>query len=108
MYINANQARDKKTKKSTLEYITLLNKTVIFQSSKYQIFVTQSLCKTEYIAAFEVIKKAVWINCFLEKLYQTRIYLIPLYCNNQEAITLVKNHKNYQQKKYIDMRYYYI
>lgn len=95
IYADADWAEDKKTKKLISEYVTLLNRTAISWYSKYQTFVAQSSCKAEYIAAFEAVKKAIWIGRFLEKLHQIYKYPILLYCNNQEAIALTKNPKNY-------------
>ena len=108
MYADADWAGDKETRKSTSGYVALLNGTAISWSSKRQTSVAQSSCEAEYIAASEAVKEAVWIGRFLEELHQTRIYPIPLYCDNQGAIALAKNPENHQRTKHIDVRYHYI
>ena len=108
MYTDADWTGDKETRRSTSGYVALLNGTAISWASKRQTSVAQSSCEAEYIAASEAVKEAVWIGRFLEELHQTRIYPIPLYCDNQGAIALAKNPENHQRTKHIDVRYHYI
>lgn len=70
--------------------------------------ILKSLCKADYIIVFDVMKKTLWIACFIKELYQTWIYQISIYCNNQSTIVLFENLQNYQQTKHIDMGYHYI
>ena len=108
MYTDADWAGNKETKRSTTEYVALLNGTAISWASKHQTSVAESSCEAEYISASEAIKEAVWIGRFLEELHQTRIYPIPLYYDNESAIALAKNPENYEQTKHIDVCYHYI
>ena len=108
IYTDTDWAGDKETRRSITGYVVFLNGTAISWASKRQTSVAQSSCEAEYIAASEAVKEAVWIGRFLEELHQTRIYPIPLYCDNQGAIALAKNPENHQRTKHIDVRYHYI
>ena len=79
IYIDADWAGNKKTRKSTTGYIALLNGTAISSTSKRQISFAQSSCEAEYIAGLEAVKEVVWISRFLEKFHQTQIYPISFY-----------------------------
>lgn len=64
--------------------------------------------EAEYITISEATKEDVWIGRLLEKLCQSKIYPILLYCSNQESIALMKNPKKHQHTKHIDAWYHYI
>lgn len=68
------------------------------------------LIKATFIAATKAIKEVVWIVYFpkLLKILYNIYFLVQLYCNNQGAISLSNNSKNYKRTKYIDIYYYYI
>ena len=108
MYADADWAGNKETRRSTTGYVALLTGIAISWVSKHQISVAQFSCEAEYIATLEAVKEAVWIGPFLEEFHQTRIYPIPLYCDNKGAIALAKNPENHQRTKHIDVRYHYI
>ncbi len=105
MYTDVDWAGDKETRRSTSGYMALLNGSVVLWSCKRQTTVVQSSYEAEYIAASKATQEAVWIGCFLKKLHQVHIHLIPLYCDNQGLIALAKNLENYQRTKPINVRY---
>lgn len=58
----------------------------------------------------EATKVAIWFALFCEKLkISCDVYLfVQLFYNNQRAISLSKNLKDYKYTKYIDICYHYI
>ena len=71
IYIDADSTRNKETKRSSTIYVVLFNSTAISWAFKRQTSIEKSLYEAKYIVALEVVKEAVLINRFLEKLHQT-------------------------------------
>lgn len=70
IYIDIDQAENIETKNSVSKYLVFFNRTIISWSLKYKTTIVKSLYKMKYITALKIVKKAIQISCFLEKLYQ--------------------------------------
>ncbi|GJR01453.1 retrotransposon protein, putative, ty1-copia subclass [Tanacetum coccineum] len=78
--------------KSQTRYVFVLNRgDVDWKSTKQSIFVTSST-ETEYIAAYDASKKAIWIRKFIFRLGIVPIIEEPIsmYCDNTGAIAITK------------------
>ena len=69
-----------------------------------------STTESEYIAASEAAKEAVWIKKFITKLTVVPriVYPILLYCDNNRAIAQAKEPRSHQRSKYVLRRYHLI
>jgi hypothetical protein len=64
--------------------------------------------ESEYIAAAEVIKEAIWIRSFVEDTGLLKQACIPLFIDNNAALRLSRNPENHQRAKHIDIRYHFL
>ena len=58
--------------------------------------------EAEYIAALEATKEAFWYKNFAVKIGAMPLDAIPLYCNNNGAIALIKEPRSHQKFKHIE------
>ena len=71
---------------------------------------TDSTCEVEYIMASNVVKKAVWLWKFIDKLRVAPSLDDPilLYCDSSDVIAQVKELKSHQWTKHILRRYHLV
>nr|GEZ19154.1 hypothetical protein [Tanacetum cinerariifolium] len=89
-YIDVGYLTDVDDLKSQTEYILVLNGGVVdWKSAKQSVFSTSS-AESEYIAAFDASKEAVWDRKFIYGLgvVPTIEEPISIYCDNTRAITI--------------------
>ena len=102
-------------------YVFNLKNVVISWFSKRQFTITLSIYKIKYINQIQATKKVIWLSKLLEELHSNIINKVfafdvfvyclvvtIIYCNNQNAQTLIKNSISYVQSKYIDIQYYFV
>ena len=53
-------------------------------------------------------KEAIWMKNFVDEIRGPQGKAIGIYCDNQGAITLVKDNKFYSWTKHIDLRYHFV
>ena len=82
---------------------------VSWKSSKQET-TADSTTESEYIAASEAAKEAVWIKKFITELgvVPSIVHLILLYCNNNGAIAQAKEPRSHQRSKHVLRRYHLI
>jgi hypothetical protein len=95
-------------RKSTSGHVFHLGSGVISWASKKQPIVTLSSAEAEYVAATSAACQAVWLRRVLEGLQQKQEGPTTVYCDNNSAIALSKNHVFHQKSKHIDTRYHFI
>ena len=68
-----------------------------------------SITEAEYVAVCDTAKEVVWIQKFLSEADVVPVILsvVPLYCDNNGAITQAKEHRSHQKSKHIG-RYFHL
>ena len=90
-YTDAAFQTDVEDSKSQSGYVFYLNGGVVSWKSSKQNTVVDSTIESEYIAASEAVKEAVWIKKFITGLGVVLIILYPIeiHCDNNGAIMLL-------------------
>ncbi|GKF44300.1 hypothetical protein Tco_0130852, partial [Tanacetum coccineum] len=89
-YTDAGYLTDADDLKSQTGYVFVLNRGAVdWKSAKQSIFATSS-AETEYIAAFDASKEAVWVRKFISGLGVVPAIEKPInmYCDNTGAIAI--------------------
>ena len=88
----------------------MLNNSVILWSSKKQSCVVLSTMEAEYVACSTATQDAVWLRSFLQYLEIVKTALEPviIFCDNNAALTVIKDLKYHGNTKHIKKRYHYI
>lgn len=107
-FSDSDYAGDPSTRKSTTGYLFLLNGGPVAWSSKRQPCVALSSTEAELIAACEATKEAICLRRLLSDLEPDLGGPVPIMCDNQSTIQLVKNPVHHQRTKHIDVRYKFI
>ena len=64
--------------------------------------------ESEYIAASDSTREAVWLRRLLEDLNTTQKEPTQLRCDNQSSILLARNPESHKGSKHIEVRFHYI
>jgi len=67
-----------------------------------------STTESEYIAATHAAKEALWLRSLITQLFKLDLAPTVLFCDNQSAIELTKDHQYHARTKHIDIRYHFI
>ncbi|GJS50521.1 hypothetical protein Tco_0623883 [Tanacetum coccineum] len=69
-----------------------------------------STCESEYIAACEASKEAIWMKNFIGDLgvVPTVQDPIEIFCDNESAVALTKEPKDHRKSKHIDRKYHFV
>ena len=96
--------------KSQSGYMFTLNGGAVDLKSSKKETTTDSTTKSEYIAATEAAKEAVWIKKFITELgvVPSIVHPILLYCDNNGAIAQTKEPRSHQRSKHVLRRYHLI
>ena len=80
-----------------------------WKSSKQET-VADSTCESEYIAASEATKEAIWLNNFIGDLGVVPAIQDPMeiLCDNEGAVVLTKEPKDHGRSQHIDRKYHFI
>jgi hypothetical protein len=107
-YTDADYAGDTNTRQSTSGFIFILFGGPVAWSSRRQSCVALSTTEAEYVAASDATKEGIWLRRLLLDLNPEWNKPIPLMCDNQSAIRLIRNPEFHQRTKHIDVRYHFI
>ncbi|CAI7919418.1 unnamed protein product [Closterium sp. NIES-53] len=66
-----------------------------------------STVESEYMALFRAVREIVWLQCLLDELGEEEQGPTPLYCDNQGAIALAKNHVLHGLTKHMRVRWHW-
>ena len=96
--------------KSQSSYVFCLNGGAANWKSSKQDTIADSNIESEYIAASEAAKEAVWIRKFITRLGVVPSILDPieLHCDNNGAIAQAKEPRSHQRSKHILRRFHLI
>ncbi|GJV26327.1 hypothetical protein Tco_1379022 [Tanacetum coccineum] len=69
-----------------------------------------STCESEYIAACEASKEAIWMKNFIGDLGVVPIVQDPIeiFCDNKSAVALTKEPKDHGKSKHINRKYHFV
>ncbi|KAL4382962.1 hypothetical protein GQ457_15G015010 [Hibiscus cannabinus] len=99
-YVDSDYAGDLDKSKSTTGYLFTVACRVVSWVSKLQSVVATSTIETEYVAATQANKEAIWLKMLLDELRHKQEY-VYLFCDNQSALHLARNPSFHSRTKYI-------
>jgi hypothetical protein len=70
--------------------------------------VATSSCEAEYTAAFESLKKAIWLCTLLSELDMTPASPTTILCDNNGAIVLSNDPLLHSHSKHFDIRHHFL
>ena len=106
-FTDSDYAGDRDNRKSTSSYVFTLCESCISWKSQLQHIVALSTTESEYIAATEAIKEALWFKGLLSELCVLNDN-VTVYSDSQSAIHLCKNPVFHKHTKHIDVRLHFI
>nr|GEW19469.1 hypothetical protein [Tanacetum cinerariifolium] len=109
-YTDAGYLTDSDDLKSQTGYVFVLNGGAVdWKSSKQSIFATSSI-KSEYIAAFDASKEAVWVKKFIYGLgvVPTIEEPISMYCDNTRAIVIANESRITKGARHFRAKVHYL
>ena len=109
-YSDASFQTDRDDSKSQSGYVFIMNGGAVSWKSSKQDVVAQSTTESEYVAASEAAKEAVWMKKFIEELGVVPSIQDPLeiFCDNEGAIALAKEPRSHKRTRHIHRRFHYI
>lgn len=84
-----------------------MHKGAIAWGSKKQSVTATSTTEAEFVALCTATKTTVWLRKLLEDLHKFQKCPTAIMCDNQRAITLVRNPESSKRTKHIDTQYFY-
>ena len=109
-YTDASFQTDRDNSRSQSGWVFVMNGGAVTWKSSKQDTVADSTCESEYIAASESAKEAMWIKKFIGDLGVIPNIKEPLeiLCDNEGAVALTKEPKDHGRSKHILRKYHYI
>lgn len=106
-FVDTDFAGDRDRRMSLTGYVfTLFGNTVSWKASLQHV-VALSTTEAEYIGITKAVKEALWLKGLINELGIPQ-EVINVFCDNQSAIHLCKNHLFHERTKHIDIRLYWI
>lgn len=106
-YVDSDFAGDRDRRRSLTGYVfTLFGNTVSWKASLQHIVALPST-EAEYIGVTEAVREALWLRGLVNELGISQDN-IDVFCDNQSANHLCKNHTYHERTKHIDIRMYWI
>ncbi|XP_047326536.1 secreted RxLR effector protein 161-like [Impatiens glandulifera] len=103
-YVDSNYANDSDNRKSTTSYVFTLCDSCISWKSQLQSIVALSTTESEYVAATEAFKEAIWLRAVLSEIGFLDKNVV-VFSDSQSAIQLYKNPVFHDRTKHIDVRW---
>jgi hypothetical protein len=107
-FTDADYAGDLDTRRSTTGFVFLLNSGPVSWSSRRQPCISLSTTEAEFVAASETVKEAILLKLLLTEIDNNGDKPIPILCDNDSTIKLVKNNQFHQRTKHIEIRHYFV
>ena len=108
VFSDANWGGDTVTRKSTTGIISKISNGPITWQSKRQPTVALSSMEAEYMALAEASKEAKWIRMYLTELGHRIEDPVPIYCDNQGAISYSTNPVHHARTKHVDIKFHFV
>src|SRR5947209_15071093 len=77
-------------------------------SSKKQPIVALSTVESEYVAAANATKEAIWLRILLKDIGFKQVTVTTIHADNQGCIALAYNPTNHSHAKHIDIRHHFL
>jgi hypothetical protein len=106
-YVDVEYAGDLEIRRSTSGAVFILNNGHISWQSRHQTCVALSTKESEFIAASDGTKEAIWLRRLYTELGGADL-TVPLRCDNQGAIALILNPIFHQRTKHMDVRFFFV
>jgi len=107
-YTDSNYANCVDTRRSVSGYSFTLGSGLVSWSARKQKTVSTSSCESEYVAACEATKEAVWLRALLLALDHGQLRATLLRCDNNGALILSGDPSFHARVKHIDVKFHYI
>ena len=109
-YTDASFQTDRDDARSQSGWVFLLNGGAVSWKSSKQDTVADSTCESEYLAASEASKEAIWLREFISDLGVVPSISEPveIFCDNTGAVALTKEPKDHGKSKHIDRKYHFV
>ncbi len=106
-YTDLDWAEDRDTYRSTTGFIFILNGGSASCCSRRQRTVASYSCQAEYMAANETAKEAIWIRNLQDELGLAPLTQpVPIHCDNQGAVKVVRDPVFHSRMKHIPIIYH--
>ena len=89
-------------------YAFLIDGGTVSWSFKQQEIISLSTTESEYVAATHGLKEAMWLQSLLSETFGPFKDATVLFCDNQSAIALARDHQYHVRTKHIDVHYHFI
>ncbi|GKE78348.1 hypothetical protein Tco_1544468 [Tanacetum coccineum] len=106
-YLDSDYASYNMDRKSTSGSCQLLGGKLVCWSAKKQQSVAMSLTKVEYVVVVGCCASILWMKSQLSD-YEIRYKMVPIFCDNTNAIAISNNLVLHSRTKHIDIRYHFI
>jgi hypothetical protein len=95
-------------RKSTSRCYFSMGSTMISWFNRKHTSVALSTAKAEYIIACSASSEAVWLQKLLVGLFDLKLEVTCIWCDNQSCVRLSENPLFHDKSKHINIMYYYI
>ena len=89
-------------------YAFIVDGGTVSWSTKCQEIISLSTTESEYIAATDAAKEALWLCSLIMQVFGPLTQATTLFSDNQSAIVLTKDHQYHPHTKHIDIRFHFI
>ncbi|GJY13788.1 hypothetical protein Tco_0383097 [Tanacetum coccineum] len=105
-----NVGEDKDDSHSQFDWVFLLNGEAGTWKSSKQDTVADATCESDYIAACEASKEAIWMKNFIRYLGVVPTVQDPIevFYDNKSAVALTKKPKDHGKSKHIERKYHFV
>ncbi|WZZ85883.1 hypothetical protein YC2023_114462 [Brassica napus] len=107
-YSDSSHNTDPDDGRSTTRHLFCLGETPITWCSQKQDTVALSSCESEFMAATEAAKQAVWLQYLISEITNRKIEKTLIRADNKSAIALAKNPVFHRRSKHIHKRFHFI
>ena len=106
-YCDADHGGDRDNKRSTSGMIVKMGTGAISWASRLQTIATLSTTEAEYVSAVSAAQEMLWLrNLFTELGFE--IKTLPLFIDNQSALSVARNPEHHGKMKHLDLRFYWL
>ena len=108
VYTDADYGGSQTDRRSTSGYCTFVYGNLVTWRSKKQSVVSRSSAEAEYRSLAQGICEGIWLRRLLSSLKIPYDSQVLLHCDNEAAISIVKNHVHHDRTKHIEIDKHFI